>query len=501
MPATETHGNNMEHLSEHEIRCQKIEQLRAEGLEPYPYRFSPSHSFAEIRAAFDAQLEPGTRSETEVQVAGRITGKRGKGKMTFLDLRDASGQLQAMLTFNGLGENAYQQLKLFDTGDLVGLSGVVARTKTGELSVAASHVTMLAKALRPLPEKYHGLQDVDLRYRQRYLDLIVNPEVKETFVLRSRCLNLIRSYLSERGFMEVETPILHSIAGGAAARPFQTHHNALDMDLFLRIAPELFLKRLLIGGFDKVFELGRVFRNEGISTRHNPEFTMLELYQAYADFEDMLSLTEDLICHLVQSLHGSTSLSYQGTELNFGQRPWARMTMLEAVCHYTDCTAADFESLETARTAARRLHVDIENSLGLGGVLNAIFETVDSHLVQPTFITDFPKEISPLAKVHRNNPELTERFELYIMGRELANAFSELNDPIDQKARFETQLEARAAGDDEAHAMDHDYVLALEHGMPPAGGLGIGIDRLVMLLTDAASIRDVILFPHMRPQA
>ncbi|MBF2051880.1 MAG: lysine--tRNA ligase [Candidatus Sericytochromatia bacterium] len=490
----------MEHLSELDVRRQKVDQLRAAGLEPYPYHYSCSHSFAELRSLYEDKIEPGERDSAVVSIAGRITGKRGKGKMTFLDLRDASGQIQAMMMFNELGEDAYQHLKLVDTGDIIGIQGPVARTKTGELSIAAQSFTLLSKALRPLPEKYHGLQDVDLRYRQRYLDLIVNPEVRDTFVLRSRTLSFIRHYLSQKGFMEVETPMLHTLAGGAAARPFTTHHNALDMDLYLRIAPELFLKRLLVGGFDKVFELGRVFRNEGISTRHNPEFTMLELYQAYADFGDMISLTEDLICALVQEIHGSSTLSYQGTTLDFGQRPWARMTMLEAVCRLTDCSEADFDSLDSARAATRRLHVEINDNMGIGGVLNAIFESVDTQLIQPTFITDYPKEISPLAKVHRENPDLTERFELFIMGRELANAFSELNDPIDQKARFEKQLEARAAGDDEAHAMDHDYVLALEHGMPPAGGLGIGIDRLVMLLSDAASIRDVILFPHMRPQ-
>lgn len=476
--------------------------LRESGINPYPYHFERSHSLSELRAKYEGQIEPGSKTEDQVSVAGRIMAKRGKGKMTFVDIADSAGRLQSMLMFNELGEENYTGVvKLLDVGDFIGINGLMSRTKTEELSITAQKVTLLSKAMRPLPEKYHGLQDVDLRYRQRYLDLVMNPEVREAFVIRSQTLNLIRSYLNERDFMEVDTPMLHPIAGGAAAKPFKTFHNALDMDFYLRIAPELYLKRLLVGGFDKVFELSRVFRNEGISTRHNPEFSMLELYQAYADFNDMMSLTEDLICSLVQAIHGKDSLDYQGTTIHFGQRPWPRKSMLEATCELTDCQPEDFASLEAARAAAKRLHIPIEESHGIGKILSEIFETVDSQLIQPTFITDFPKEISPLAKVHRENPELTERFELFIYGRELANAFSELNDPIDQRARFEKQLEARTAGDEEANDMDLDYVTALEHGMPPAGGLGIGIDRLIMLLTDAASIRDVILFPHMRPQA
>jgi lysyl-tRNA synthetase class 2 len=324
--------------------------------------------------------------------------------------------------------------------------------------------------------------------------------VRETFVARSRALSLIRQFLTARAFLEVETPMLHPIPGGAAARPFKTHHNALDMELFLRIAPELYLKRLIVGGFDRVFELNRNFRNEGMSTRHNPEFTMLELYQAYADYQDMMNLTEELICHLVQEIHGSLKITYQETEVDFA-RPWARMTMVEAICQFLELTPADFVSRDTAAAAAAKYNIAIEPSFGLGKIINEIFESVDSRLIQPTFIIDYPKEISPLAKEHRSNPELTERFELFITGREMANAFSELNDPIDQRARFEKQLEAKDSGDEEAHAMDHEYILALEHGMPPTGGLGIGIDRLIMLLTDSASIRDVLLFPHMRPQA
>ncbi|MGE3724452.1 MAG: lysine--tRNA ligase [Candidatus Sericytochromatia bacterium] len=490
----------MEHLSELEMRRHKLDQLREAGISPYPYHFDRTHTFAQIREAYAEKLANGEKSEEVVTIAGRITGWRGKGKLTFLDLRDGGERLQGMIMLNKIGEEAYQQLKMLDIGDMVGLKGLVARTNTGELSVQAEELTLLAKSLRPLPEKYHGLTDVDLRYRQRYLDLIVNPEVRETFVARSRALSLIRQFLTVREFLEVETPMLHPIPGGAAARPFKTHHNALDMELFLRIAPELYLKRLIVGGFDRVFELNRNFRNEGMSTRHNPEFTMLELYQAYADYQDMMNLTEELICHLVQEIHGSLKITYQETEVDFA-RPWARMTMVEAICQFLELTPADFVSRDTAAAAAAKYNIAIEPSFGLGKIINEIFESVDSRLIQPTFIIDYPKEISPLAKEHRSNPELTERFELFITGREMANAFSELNDPIDQRARFEKQLEAKDSGDEEAHAMDHEYILALEHGMPPTGGLGIGIDRLIMLLTDSASIRDVLLFPHMRPQA
>ncbi len=490
----------MEHLSELEMRRHKLDQLREAGISPYPYHFDRTHTFAQIREAYAEKLANGEKSEEVVTIAGRITGWRGKGKLTFLDLRDGGERLQGMIMLNKIGEEAYQHLKMLDIGDMVGLKGLVARTNTGELSVQAEELTLLAKSLRPLPEKYHGLTDVDLRYRQRYLDLIVNPEVRETFVARSRALSLIRQFLTARAFLEVETPMLHPIPGGAAARPFKTHHNALDMELFLRIAPELYLKRLIVGGFDRVFELNRNFRNEGMSTRHNPEFTMLELYQAYADYQDMMNLTEELICHLVQEIHGNLKITYQETEVDFA-RPWARMTMVEAICQFLELTPADFVSRDTAAAAAAKYNIAIEPSFGLGKIINEIFESVDSRLIQPTFIIDYPKEISPLAKEHRSNPELTERFELFITGREMANAFSELNDPIDQRARFEKQLEAKDSGDEEAHAMDHEYILALEHGMPPTGGLGIGIDRLIMLLTDSASIRDVLLFPHMRPQA
>ncbi|PIQ28720.1 lysine--tRNA ligase [bacterium (Candidatus Blackallbacteria) CG17_big_fil_post_rev_8_21_14_2_50_48_46] len=490
----------MEHLSELDMRRHKLDQLREAGISPYPYTFDRTHTFAQILEAYAEKLENGEKGEETVAVAGRITGWRGKGKLTFLDLRDGGQRLQGMLMLNKLGEEAYQQLKMLDIGDMVGLKGLVARTKTGELSIQAEEVTLLAKSLRPLPEKYHGLTDVDLRYRQRYLDLIVNPEVRETFVTRSRTLTMIRQFLTARAFLEVETPMLHPIPGGAAARPFKTHHNALDMELYMRIAPELYLKRLIVGGFDRVFELNRNFRNEGISTRHNPEFTMLELYQAYADYQDMMNLTEELICHLVQEIHGSLKITYQDQEVDF-TRPWPRLTMVEAICQFLELTPEDFVSRDTAAAAAARYNIAIEPGFGLGKIINEIFESIDTRLIQPTFIIDYPKEISPLAKEHRLDSELTERFELFITGREMANAFSELNDPIDQRSRFENQLAAKDAGDEEAHAMDNDYILALEHGMPPTGGLGIGIDRLVMLLTDSPSIRDVLLFPHMRPHA
>lgn len=492
----------MEHLSEQEkIRRHKLVELADAGISAYPYQYQRSHTLAEVRQQY-THLENGQKSESDkVCIAGRVLAWRGKGKMTFLDLQDGNERLQAVLTLDRMGESAYATLKHYDIGDLVGVQGYPMRTQRGELSVAGEQITLLAKCLKPLPEKWHGLTDVDLRYRQRYLDLIVNPEVRHTFLTRSKVLGLLRQFLQERQFIEVETPMLHPIPGGAAARPFQTHHNALDMGLYLRIAPELYLKRLLVGGFDRVFELSRVFRNEGISTRHNPEFTILEFYQAYADYNDMMAITEDMLCFVAHQVLGRGTLMYQEMAIDFDKRPWIRMTMLDAVCHYTALSPADFASLEQARAAAQRQGVVVEESFGVGKILNEVFETIDHHLIQPTFITDFPKEISPLAKIHRHDPELTERFELFVAGRELCNAFTELNDPLDQRSRFEKQLEAKQAGDAEAHAMDEDYLNALEYGLPPTGGWGMGVDRFVMLLTDVPSIRDVLLFPHMRPQA
>jgi len=438
--------------------------------------------------------------DKEVSLAGRMMAKRGHGKAGFANVQDGTAQIQIYSRLNDLGEEQYEIYKGLDIGDIVGVRGTLFKTRMGEVTVAVKELTLLAKSLRPLPEKWHGLKDVDLRYRQRYLDLIVNPEVKDTFVIRSKIVRAIRNFLVHREFLEVETPMMHPIAGGAAARPFTTHHNALDMDLFLRIAPELYLKRLIVGGFDKVFEINRNFRNEGISTRHNPEFTMLELYQAYADYNDMMDITEGLIASVAEEVFGEANINYQGQEINLNS-PWERLPMLEAVKRYS---GLDFEVLtnaDTAGNAVKELWLEVEKSDGWGDILNKVFEEkVEPNLIQPTFITDYPVEISPLAKKKDDQPQLTYRFELFMNGWEMANAFSELNDPLDQRERFSRQLDKRKSGDDEAHMMDEDYITALEYGMPPTGGLGIGIDRLIMLLTDSPSIRDVILFPLMRPR-
>lgn len=475
------------------IRREKLAELREQGIEPYGGRYPRTHLAAEITGNYE------NYEGQEVSLAGRLMARRGHGKASFGNLRDESGQIQIYLRLNDVGPGTYGLFEKLDIGDLIGVRGKVFKTRTGEITVAVQELALLAKSLRPLPEKWHGLKDVELRYRQRYLDLIVNPEVKNTFVIRSRVLHAIRNFLERRGFLEVETPMMHPVAGGAAARPFITHHNALDMDLYLRIAPELYLKRLLVGGFEKIYEINRNFRNEGISTKHNPEFTMLELYQAYADYHDMMDLTEDMISAVAREVLGTATITYQGVEINLSP-PWKRQPMLEAVKEHT---GLDFDVLKDdgqARRAARELGVEVEEQEGWGAVLNKVFEEmVEPELIQPTFILDYPIEISPLAKRKVDKPALTYRFELFIYGRETANAFSELNDPIDQKARFLKQVEKRRAGDDEAHMMDEDYLTALEYGMPPAGGLGIGIDRLVMLLTDSPSIRDVILFPLMRP--
>jgi lysyl-tRNA synthetase class 2 len=425
---------------------------------------------------------------------------RGHGKASFAHLMDMSGRVQLYFRQDVLGDAGYENFELLDIGDIVGAEGTVFKTQRGEISVKVANFEILAKSLRPLPEKWHGLKDVETRYRQRYLDLIVNPEVRDTFVVRSKVIQAIRRYLDGQDFLEVETPMMHTIAGGAAARPFVTHHNALDMKLYMRIAPELYLKRLIVGGFEKVYELGRVFRNEGISIKHNPEFTMVELYQAYADYEDIMALTEQIVAHAAQVVLGTTKITYQGQEIDLTP-PWNRMTMSEAIKKYADVDFAAVKTVEEARAIADKLGVKYEKKHGIGAILNSVFEEVaEKHLIQPTFIIGHPKEISPLAKSNKDNPEITDRFEAFIFSREIANGFSELNDPIDQKERFTNQVEQRESGDDEAHMMDDDYVTALEFGMPPAGGLGIGIDRLVMFFTDNYSIRDVILFPHMRPQ-
>jgi lysyl-tRNA synthetase, class II len=433
-----------------------------------------------------------------VTIAGRLMSKRKQGKASFAHLQDVTGRIQIYVRLDRVGEEQYEIFSTADIGDWLGVSGTVFKTNRGETSVKADTVTFLTKSLRPLPEKFHGLKDVELRYRKRYLDLIMNPEVKETFILRSRIIAAIRRYLDERGFLEVETPTMHNIAGGAAARPFITHHNALDMDLYMRIAIELHLKRLIVGGLEKVYEIGRVYRNEGISTKHNPEFTMMELYQAYADFHDIMDLTENLIAHVAQEVLGTTKITYQGHEIDLTP-PWDRKSMVELIKEHVGIDFKQEMSDEEARRLAKEHGVEIEPNMTFGHIVNEFFEQkVEDKLIQPTFVYGHPVAISPLAKKNAEDPRFTDRFELFIVGREHANAFSELNDPIDQRQRFEAQLAERAAGNDEAHPMDEDFLEALEYGMPPTGGLGIGIDRLVMLLTDSASIRDVLLFPLMR---
>lgn len=487
--------SQIEELSElMRVRREKLEELKQEGVEPFGGKFNRIHYAKDIVDNFEQH------DGQTVVIAGRIMAKRGHGKASFANLQDMSGTIQLYGRLNDLGEESYQLYEKLDIGDIVGIEGSVFKTRMGEATVSITKLTMLAKSLRPLPEKWHGLKDVDLRYRQRYVDLTVNPEVRNTFIARSKIIREIRHYLEQQGFLEVETPMMHPIAGGAAARPFITHHNALDMQLYMRIAPELYLKRLLVGGFEKVYEINRNFRNEGISTRHNPEFTMLELYQAYGDFHDMMEITENLISHVAEQVLGTTVIKYEEQEINLAP-PWNRLPMLDAVKQYSGLDFNAIKSDEEARAQAKKLGVEIKGQETWGDVLNAVFEeVVEPKLIQPTFILDYPVEISPLAKRKKDQPNLTDRFELFIYGREMANAFSELNDPIDQKERFEMQLEKRDSGDDEAHMMDEDYILALEHGMPPAGGLGIGIDRLIMLLTNSSSIRDVILFPSMRPR-
>ncbi|SFQ41639.1 lysine--tRNA ligase [Caldicoprobacter faecalis] len=477
------------------VRREKLDKLRKEGRDPFAItRFEVTHYSQQIKDNFD------TMEGQEVTVAGRIMSKRVMGKASFAHIQDSAGQIQIFVRINDVGDEQYQDFKSFDLGDIIGVTGEVFKTKTGEISVRAKNMVLLTKSLYPLPEKWHGLKDPDLRYRHRYVDLIVNPEVRRTFEIRSKVIRCIRNYLDTRGYLEVETPILHITAGGAAARPFITHHNTLDIDLYLRIATELHLKRLIVGGFDKVYELGRVFRNEGMSIKHNPEFTSIEIYRAYADYMDMMELTEDMIVTVAKEVLGTTKLTYQGQEIDL-MPPWQRMTMIEAVKKYAGVDFSQINTDEEAREVAKQAGLELKKGNTWGHILNAFFEEkVEQHLVQPTFILDYPIEISPLAKKKKDDPRLTYRFELYIVAREIANAFSELNDPIDQRERFMEQARQRAAGDEEAHMMDEDFVHALEIGMPPTGGVGIGIDRLVMLFTDSYSIRDVILFPTMRPK-
>lgn len=477
------------------VRRAKLAELQKAGADPFQIvKYDVTHNTSEIISQFEKY------EGQKVSIAGRLMSKRGMGKSTFCDLLDRDGRIQLYVRINDLGEEAYESFKKLDIGDIIGVEGVVFKTRMGEISIHVETYQLLSKSLRPLPEKFHGLKDPDTRYRQRYLDLIVNPEVKNTFITRSRIISAIRRYLDTRGFLEVETPILNTIQGGAAARPFVTHHNTLDMDMFLRIAPELYLKRLIVGGLEKVYELGRMFRNEGMSIKHNPEFTMMEIYQAYTDYHGMMDLTEGLISSVAQEVLGTTKVSYQGQEIDLTP-PWTRMTMIEAVLKYTGVDFDTITSDEEAMKIAKEKGLEIENKMTKGEVLNLMFEErVEEHLVQPTFIMDYPVEVSPLTKRKPSRPELTERFEIFITGREFGNAYSELNDPIDQKERFLAQVSKREAGDEEASMMDDDYIIALEHGLPPTGGLGIGIDRLVMLLTDSYSIRDVLLFPTMKPK-
>lgn len=473
-------------------RRDKLAAIMAKGIEPFGRHYQSTHHAQEVVSLFD-DLEGKV-----VRVSGRIVAVRGHGKAGFANIRDMSGQVQLYFRQDVLGDEAYDLVHQFDLGDIIGAEGEVFRTRTGEVSIKVLQVDFLTKSLRPLPEKWHGLKDVEIRYRQRYLDLIVNPDVQRTFLVRSKMIQALRRTLDERGFLEVETPMMHPIAGGAAAKPFITHHNALDMKLFLRIAPELYLKRLIVGGFEKIYELNRVFRNEGISIKHNPEFTLLELYQAYGDYETVMKLTEEVIAAVATEVLGTTRITYQGKEIDLTP-PWRRITMVDAVKQYSGIDFSGIDSVEEARKAADSIGVHYEKTQGVGAILNAVFEDkVEEHLLQPTFIVRYPTEISPLAKRCQDDPQFTDRFEGFIFCREIANGFSELNDPIDQKERFLAQVAQRESGDSEAHMMDEDFVTALEYGMPPTGGLGIGIDRLAMFLTDSYSIRDVILFPHMR---
>ncbi|HHV39133.1 MAG TPA: lysine--tRNA ligase [Tepidimicrobium sp.] len=476
------------------IRREKLEELKQLGIDPFLVeRYDYTHHSTTIHENFD-ELE-----EQTVSVAGRIMSRRGHGKVNFMDLQDSKGRIQIFIRMNTIGKEKYEKLGLLDIGDIIGVSGKVFKTKTGEVSIWAEELKLLTKSLQILPEKFHGLKDMDLRYRQRYVDLIVNPEVKETFILRSNIIKAVREYLDDRDFLEVDTPILNTIAGGANARPFITHHNTLGMDMYLRIANELYLKRLIVGGFEKVYEMGRMFRNEGMSHRHNPEFTNIELYQAYADYEDMMVLTEELIAYVAEKTLGSTKIKYQGNELDLTP-PWRRLSMIEAIKEYAGVDFNEIDTDEEAIAIAKEKGLEIESGMKRGHIISEMFEEFcEEFLVQPTFITHHPVEVSPLAKRSPDDPRLTNRFEAFINTWEIANAFSELNDPIDQKQRFLEQSKQREAGDLEAHMMDMDFVNALEVGLPPTGGLGIGIDRLIIILTDQPSIRDVILFPTMKP--
>ncbi|MGB9781034.1 lysine--tRNA ligase [Caldanaerobacter sp.] len=489
--------NDLENLNELlKVRREKLNILRSMGIEPYGIdRFERTNLSSDIKNDYE-NFEGKT-----VTLAGRIMTKRSHGKASFADIQDRDGRIQIYVRYDNVGEKNYEIFKLLDIGDIIGVTGEVFKTKTGEITINVKDFKLLCKSLQILPEKWHGLKDPDLRYRQRYVDLIINPGVREVFIKRSKIIKAIREFLDNRGFLEVETPVLHTIAGGAAARPFITHHNALDIDMYLRIALELHLKRLIVGGFEKVYEIGRVFRNEGMDIRHNPEFTLLELYEAYTDYHGMMELTEQLFAYVAEKVNGSTKIVYQGTEIDLTP-PWKRITMVDAIKEYVGIDFGKVGTDEEARKIAKDLNLELKKpDMKKGEVIALVFdELVEKHLIQPTFVMDYPVEVSPLAKRKRDNPAFTSRFEAFIYGREVANAFSELNDPIDQKERFLEQLRQREAGDEEAHMMDEDFINALEVGMPPTGGLGIGVDRLVMFMTDSYSIRDVILFPTMKPK-
>ncbi len=485
-----------------QVRIQKVKEIQELGYDPYPTFYRYTHTLAQASKEFsEKSAEDLEHGKYKVRVAGRILTNRPFGKAGFMTLSDGEGQLQVYAKKDQLPDRDFQLYKLLDIGDFIGVEGTLFRTRTGELTVLVSEIAFLAKSFLPLPEKWHGLKDIEIRYRQRYVDLVVNREVRDVFVKRSLIVRELRRFLDERGYLEVETPILHAVAGGALAKPFKTHHNALDMPLYLRIAPELYLKRLIVGGLNRVYDLNRIFRNEGISTRHNPEFTMLEFYQAYSNYTDLLDLTEEMLTGIVEKVCGSRVITYDDQQIDFGK--WTRLSMKDAILKYSPekVDEAMLKDRSAVEGLLKRVHAEFDPRMPLGNLIGSLFEAVaEEHLVQPTFIYDYPLELSPLSKQKAGDKSLVERFELYIGGMEIANGYSELNDPFDQRNRFLTQLEARERGDEEAHQMDEDYIRALSYGMPPTAGEGIGVDRLTMLLTNSTSIRDVILFPHLRAE-
>ncbi|MBI4736215.1 MAG: lysine--tRNA ligase [candidate division NC10 bacterium] len=482
-------------------RLKKLEELSRDGIDPYPSTFPVTHLAGDLTGRYATADEAALAAAEPVTLGGRVLSLREHGKASFAHVKDQTGKIQIYVRQDGVGESAYHLFRRVDVGDFLGVQGRLFRTKTGELTIQVEHLTLLAKSLRPLPDKWHGLSDVEVRYRQRYVDLIANPPVAELFRRRAHVIAEIRRFFDGRGFLEVETPMMHPIPGGAAARPFVTHHNALDLSLYLRIAPELHLKRCVVGGLERVYEINRNFRNEGLSTQHNPEFTMLEFYQAYADYQDLMALTEKLLPQVVRAVCGSDTITYQGRQVSFAA-PWPRLSLEEALVKLGGLSSQEVQSEDGLRAAAEGRGIPVKPTWGWGKLLVELFEArVEEQLVQPTFVTDFPAELSPLAKARRDDPRYAQRFELYVAGLEVANAYTELNDPREQRRRLEAQAKARAAGDEEAHCMDEDFLRALEYGLPPTAGEGIGIDRLVMLLTDSPSIRDVILFPLLRPEA